>query len=364
MPSNVFMTGFPGFIAKRLVDRLLRKDPEARFTFLIEERLRGLAESSVQALGERHPGFASRAKLFAGDIAQPWLGLPENAYRAEADSTTHVWHLAAIYNLAVPAAVAYRVNVVGTATVLDFCEACPNLNRLDYVSTCYVSGNRAGRILESELDEGQTFKNHYESTKCWAELEVRRRMMRLPVAIHRPGIVVGDSKTGETDKYDGPYFIMKLLTKIPSWIPMVNIGEGQALVNLVPVDFLVDAMAELWAKEEALGQTVHLADPHPHTAREVMQAILESLGFSKPLASVPPWLIDQALAVEPLRNLIQIPRESVIYFNHGAFYDTAHQQKLLQGSGVDCPDFLSILPVLARYIRKHPDKPFIDGRVF
>src|SRR5512143_2869717 len=108
MPSSVFMTGFPGFIGKRLVDRLLRKDSEARFTFLIEERLRSLAESSIRALDERHPGFAGRAKLLAGNIAAPWLGLEEKTYRAEAEATTHVWHLAAVYNLAVPEAVAYR----------------------------------------------------------------------------------------------------------------------------------------------------------------------------------------------------------------------------------------------------------------
>ena len=357
MASTVFMTGFPGFIARRLVPELLKKDPEAQFTFLIEERLRPLAESSLGALD-----ISDRSRLLAGDISKPWLGLSEQVYRQEAERTTHVWHLAAIYNLAVPAAVAYRVNVVGTTSILDFSQACPGLKRLDYVSTCYVSGNRRGRILETELDEGQTFKNHYESTKCWAEMEVRRRMGRLPVTIHRPGIVVGDSHTGETDKYDGPYFVMKLLARIPTWLPMVNIGKGLAMVNLVPIDFLVTAMGALWAKPEALGETVHLADPRPHTAREVMGGILESMGFRRPLLDVPSPAVEGLLGVRAVRDLLEIPKESVIYFNHEAVYDTGNQLRLLQGTDVRCPDFLDIVPTLAAYVRQHPDKPFIDGR--
>ena len=362
MASTALITGFPGFIARRLVPELLKKDPSVQLSLLIEERLRPLAEASLAALDASHPGLAGRARLLAGDISEPWLGLSEQVYRQEAARTSHVWHLAAIYNLAVPESTAYRVNVLGTASVLDFCEECRGLKRLDYVSTCYVSGSRKGRILETELDEGQTFKNHYESTKCRAEMEVRRRMGRLPVTIHRPGIVVGDSRTGETDKYDGPYFVMNLLTKLPTWFPMVNIGDGRALVNLVPVDFLVEAMAELWSNPAALGETVQLADPRPHSAREVMGALLEAMGFRRPLLAVPAPLVEGALGVPAIRDLLKIPKETVIYFNHEAVYDVANQQRLLEGSGVRCPDFLDIAPTLAAYVRQHPDKPFIDGR--
>jgi thioester reductase-like protein len=364
MASNVFMTGFPGFIGKRLVDRLLRKEPEAELTFLIQAKLRQLAEESLAAIDERHPGARARARLIAGDIAAPRLGMGEEEYRGEAARTTHVWHLAAIYDLAVPASVAYRVNVLGTAGVLDFCQACSNLKRLDYVSTCYVSGTRTGRILEAELDEGQGFKNHYESTKCWAELEVRRRMSALPVAIHRPAIVVGDSRSGDTDKYDGPYFVMKLLHRLPSWLPMVHIGEGAARVGFVPVDYLVDAMAEIWTKPEAIGLTAQIADPSPHSVREILSGVMRAFGFRKPLATVPVGLVQRALAVPALRSVLQMPEEALVYFDHEALYDTANTSRLLAGSGIRCPDFLEYLPTLVDYVRRYPDKPFIDGRSF
>jgi thioester reductase-like protein len=362
MGSQIFMTGFPGFISKNLVGALLEKEPEAGFTFLIEERMRAVAEGTIEALGRAHPGLPSRARFVAGDISARRLGLSQEVYEAEAAATTHVLHSAAIYNLSVPASIAYRVNVVGTANVLDFCEACRGLKRLDYISTCYVCGDRTGLILESELDEGQGFKNHYESTKCWAELEVRRRAHRIPTAIHRPGIVVGDSKTGETDKYDGPYFLINLLSKVPAWLPMAHIGEGMAPVNLVPIDFLVRAMATVWQKDEALGQTVALADPYPHTAREIMEGILSALGFKRPAVALPPKLIEGILGIGKLRSLLKVPMESVTYFNHEVHFDTANQRRLLKGTGLSCPDILTVIPTMVEYVKAHPDKPFLDGR--
>jgi thioester reductase-like protein len=362
MASKVFLTGFPGFIAKRLVQQLLRKDPEASFVFLCEPRLERAAEQSLRELQAQHPALGGRSKIVTGDICQPLLGLAQDTYNILAAGTTHVWHLAAIYDLAVPAARAYRVNVVGTANVLDFCGACRNLKRLDYVSTCYVSGDRRGLVLERELDEGQGFKNHYESTKCWAEIEVRRRMDRVPTCIHRPAIVLGDSRTGETDKYDGPYFLIAALVKLPTFVPLINIGAGHATLNVVPVDFLVAAMAELWARDDAVGKTVHLADPYPHPSREVFGGILRAMGFRKPVIDVPPALLEASLSVESLRKLLRVPKQLVTYANFEVHYDTTNQRKLLERTGVACPDLLSYLPVLVDYVKRNPKKRFLDDR--
>lgn len=364
MAAHILFTGFPGFIARRLVDRLVRKDPEARFTMLIEQRLRLHAERALEELEAHHPGLAGRNKLIEGDIAAPQLGLSSHEYDTALSECTHVWHLAAIYNLAVPAAIAYRVNVLGTANVLDFCQACKDLQRLDYVSTCYVAGDRTGEVLESELDEGQGFHNHYESTKCWAEMEVRRRADRIPVAVYRPAIVVGDSSTGATDKYDGPYFMLQLLLRLPPWVPVPNIGRGEAKVNMVPVDWLVDAMAHLWTKSESLGQTVQLADPRPHRARDVMAAMIESVGRKPLRLDLPVPVVQTSLALGAVRSAIRIPKETVVYFNHEVEFDTANQRRLLEDSGLRCPDFLSYLPNMVAYVKANPQKPFLDGRAF
>jgi len=364
MAGKVFLTGYPGFIAKQLIQRLALKDPDAHYVFLIQKHLRKTAEEGLAWLDERVAGLAARCSLEEGDISKSRLGMSEEAYEQCAKDVSQVWHLAAIYDLAVPASIAYRVNVIGTANVLDFCEACERFERLDYISTCYVSGDRHGLVLEDELDEGQTFKNHYESTKCWAEMEVRRRMDRIKTVIYRPGIVVGDSRTGETDKYDGPYFLMLLLMRLSNKLPMVNIGRGDARVNLVPVDFLTDAMASIGTNPDAIGKAVQLADPNPRSSREIVEGLLDLLDYRKALATVPPPLVSGALRVGLLRRMVKIPKESVIYFNHEVQYDTMNQRKLLKETGLACPDLLSYLPTLVDYVRAHPEKQFLDERTF
>jgi thioester reductase-like protein len=361
---RAFVTGFPGFIAKRLFARLVQRDPKLGFTFLVQSHMKDAAQAALTELAADSEGLEDRCSIVAGDITKRFLGLDGDTYGTEIARTTHVWHLAANYDLSVPEAVAYRVNVVGTANVLDFCEACSDLERLDYVSTCYVSGSRTGVVLEAELDENQTFKNHYESTKCWAEIEVRRRMYRLPTAIHRPSIVVGDSRTGETDKYDGPYFVITLLQRLPKWFPMVNIGAGSARPNYVPVDFLTTAMAEIFFNEDTIGKTFQIADPNPKPSRDMVLALYRLMGRPNPLTTVSGGLVQSALKIGSVRDMVRIPREAVTYFNHDVTYDSANTQALLEGTDVRCPDFMSILPHMVEYVRANPDKSFLDGRRF
>ena len=191
-----------------------------------------------------------------GDITAPQLGIDADAL-AGLDDVTEVWHLAAIYDLTVDEAIARRVNVDGTAQVLDFCRSRPEFERLQYVSTCYVSGDFAGDYPEDVLDAGQHFRNHYESTKFAAEMLVREAIADgLPATIYRPGIVVGDSSTGATQKYDGPYFLASFLRRQPPVAIVPAVGDADTVkVCLVPRDFVVSAMDELSVLPESIGRT-------------------------------------------------------------------------------------------------------------
>ena len=364
MSTHYFITGFPGFIAGQLVERLISKKSDAIFTFLVQPKMETIAVELGAEIASRNVGFANRHEIVCGDITEKNLGIEQSKYQELCNQVTVVWHLAAIYDLSVPEAIAYRVNVVGTANVLDFCEDCKDLKRHDYNSTSYVSGKSKGKVLEAELDEGQKFKNHYESTKSRAEIEVRRRMHRIPTIIHRPGIVIGDSKTGETDKYDGPYYLIKLLMRVPAWMPMVNVGVVETKINLVPVDFLVNAMAEIGTKDEAIGKTIQYADPNPRTSKEIVDGILGILGHSKAVGSVPASLAEKALSLRALRKRVELPKESIEYFSHPVLYDTKNQIELLNGSGIQCPDLLSYLPTIVNFVKKNPVKEFNDGRKF
>ncbi len=187
-----------------------------------------------------------RIELLTGDIATRGLGLGAEDWQRLSAEVTHVHHLAAIYNLAVPLELAQRVNVDGTGNVLELCLAAERLQRLMYVSTAYVAGMRTGVVYEHELSLGQRHKNHYESTKFQAELWVQQLMDRVPTTILRPAIVVGDSQTGETEKFDGPYFLLRTIAQAHrNRRPVPQFGRARATFNVVPVDYVVAALIAL-----------------------------------------------------------------------------------------------------------------------
>jgi thioester reductase-like protein len=178
----IFFTGFPGFIGTRLVGSILAADSGVRIVALVEGRMADRARQAAAQL----PG-GDRVEVLVGDIAQRRLGIAGDDWERLQAETTVAYHLAAIYDLAVPLEVAQRVNVDGTGNVLELCAGCEKLERLNYVSTAYVAGTRTGVVYEHELSLGQGFKNHYESTKFQAELWVRQELDRIPTTIYRPG---------------------------------------------------------------------------------------------------------------------------------------------------------------------------------
>src|SRR3954449_1662145 len=259
MAGLAFFTGFPGFIGKRLVGRLLADDPELRVAAIVEESMVERARKAAAELGAE-----DRIDVMQGDIGERDLGLPATDLDRLKQETTVAYHLAAIYNLAVPLEIAHRVNVEGTGNVLDFCCRCKQLERLNYVSTAYVAGDRTGAVYEHELSLGQRFKNHYESTKLQAELWVREMLDRVPTTIYRPAIVVGDSKSGETQKFDGPYYMLRVISRAAKMnTPIPQFGRSAAPMNVVPVDFIIDAMTTLGGDPSLAGATLHLVDPEP-----------------------------------------------------------------------------------------------------
>ena len=206
--STLLFTGFPGFLGVQLLPRVLSRLSDSTVTCLIQSNFADLATRQLEELVEANPDLAGRIDLVTGDITVPGLGLDDPT--ALAAGVTEVWHLAAVYDLSVPRDVAMRVNVEGTRNVLDFAERADSLQRFHYVSTCYVSGRYAGAFGEDDLDVGQQFNNYYEETKFLAEVEVQtRRDQGMPTTIYRPSVVVGDSTTGQTQKYDGPYYALQ-----------------------------------------------------------------------------------------------------------------------------------------------------------
>jgi thioester reductase-like protein len=171
----------------------------------VQEHWVALATERLAEIEAAHPHTVGRISLVEGDITVPGLGI-DVVDRGRLTDVGEVWHLAAVYDLAVPRRWPAESTSKEPPTSSSFCLAYDHFRRLQYVSTCYVSGDYEGEFPEDDLDLGQGFLNHYESTKFEAEVLVREAMKAgLPATIYRPGIVVGDSRTGETQKYDGPY---------------------------------------------------------------------------------------------------------------------------------------------------------------
>lgn len=267
MTPKVLFTGFPGFIGLRLLPRLLELKPGARIACLVQEKFLSAARDGVAAIEKAHRHAQGRIDLVTGDITRPGLGLEENAAKELHREMMECYHLAAVYDLAVKKEVAHRINVLGTRHVLGFLGEARRCERLHYVSTAFVSGTVKGIYRESDLDLGQGFKNHYERTKFEAEVLVAKS--DVPRTIYRPGVVVGDSRTGETGKFDGPYFVLRFMERLPSPGLFMLPGGGRGTTNIVPVDFVVEALARLSVTTKSLGKTYHLTDPLPCSPAEI-----------------------------------------------------------------------------------------------
>ncbi len=241
--ETIFLTGFPGFIAERLVKRLANH--KTQFFLLAQKQFLEKATQDVKEIALQTNTPLENLLIIEGDITQKNLGISEKELETAGLETTDVYHLAAVYDLAVAKDLAYRVNVEGTKNVNEFVKTLKNLRRYNYVSTCYVSGGRKGVIYENELEHDAGFRNFYEETKYLAEREVEKLKDNLPVTIFRPSVVCGDSNTGETAKYDGVYYLINYLRKFPEAFRLVNVGNKDVELNLVPVDFVVEAIAVL-----------------------------------------------------------------------------------------------------------------------
>lgn len=350
--ETIFLTGFPGFIAGRLTKSLAREG--ARFLLLVQPAFLERARQEVARIANETGASADSFRLIEGDITRERLGLSEGVYEEARKETSLIFHLAAVYDLNVERDAAFRVNVEGTRRVNEFALNASALRRYHYVSTCYVAGKRTGLILENELRHDAGFRNFYEETKHLAELEVEALKNELSVTIHRPSVVCGDSRTGETAKYDGVYYLIRYLRMQPRLLSLANIGNSDVRLNIVPVDFVVEAMTALARDEGAAGATLHLADPAPLTTRELFDEVSRLLTGRAARITIPAPMVRASLTLPGSETLTKLPRAAVPYFFIRQTYDTSRAQSLLEPHGVRCPPFQTYVQALVSFVERRP----------
>jgi thioester reductase-like protein len=350
--ATVFFTGFPGFLGRELLPRVVLREPRIRATCLVQEKFSQQARDAVRELDQRHSALSGRIDVVVGDITAPDLGLANCAVHL--DDITAIYHLAAVYDLGVDQDLAVQVNVEGTRHVLDLAARCPSLERLHYMSTCYVSGRYAGVFTEEDLEKGQSFNNFYEETKYRAEVLVRDRMkLGLRATVYRPSIVVGDSKTGATQKLDGPYYFMRWLLRQPrvALLPVVGTPE-RFRFNVVPRDFVVSAIAHLSGLASSLGKTFQIADPAPPTCAEFLDIVARVSERRVVRLPVSAGLAKFALRSVPgVYRLMQLPPNLVDYMTHPTLYENRATIEALASAGIVAPPFAAYAPAMAGFVR-------------
>lgn len=291
--SYHLLTGATGLLGNYLLRDLLLADiPVA---VLVRSNRRQSARQRVEAamcawdaeLGRSLP----RPVVLEGDIAQPDLGLDPIAVRWVAEYCSTLIHNAAslTFHSTSDDGEPWRSNVGGVKNVLEFCRNT-RIRRLHHVSTAYVAGLRQGRVLESELDVGQQFSNDYECSKLDAEKLVREADFLDSLTVFRPGIIIGDSKTGLTTTYHGYYAALQLSHTIVKAIPADETGfvggqkvrltlNGTETKHLVPVDWVSAVMVHVMTHPEHHQKTYHLTPQHPVTTRMIRDVLEQAAGF-------------------------------------------------------------------------------------
>lgn len=362
VPERVLITGFPAFTARRMAAKVLAEDAGARVYLLARDKF---AEDARAFLRELADGGDQRAEVVIGDVCDMDLGLSGTEYKRLAAELTCIHHLAGIYYMGVDEATARRVNVEGTRGIIELANEASRLRRLCHWSTAQVSGKRKGVILEEELDEGQSFHNFYEQTKYEAEMLARTAQRRIPVTVLRPGIIVGDSRTGEIDKFDGPYYLMVLVVTNALQVHLPLPGRGTAPMHLVPIDYVIDAAYALSVDERAAGGTYHLTDPNPLSARRVYELVAEYSETKAPRGFIPAGLTRTLLRTPGIQRLARGPLSFLESFDHQVFYNCRRTLGLL-GDEVRCPPFDSYVEQVVRYLREVHDarRETIEDEVF
>lgn len=339
------VTGYPAFTARRMIAKLATLEPDTKLFVLAREKFAAEAQQFLSTVPN-----GDRAEILVGDVCDMDLGLSSLEYRALSREVTWIHHLAGIYFMGVDRETARRVNVVGTRSILDLARDAGRLERVVHWSTAMVSGDRRGTFYEEDLDAGQKFHNDYERTKFDAEKLVQGALRHLPITVVRPGIIVGDSRTGEIDKLDGPYYLMVLIATNASGLRLPLLGRGDAPLHLVPIDYVIDAAWHCARSEGAAGKTFHIVDPHPLSARAVFEGVAEHAQTEKPRGHIPRPLARAVLRTPGLSRLGRGPSAFVDVLDHPVHYDQTNTIAALRGTGIACPALADYLPRLVRYV--------------
>lgn len=367
---SYFVTGATGFIGRYLVSNLLKRQGT------VYVLVRPDSQKKFDAVAKKSGWDMARISVIAGDMTQPRCGVSAAALRKLSGKVKHFFHLAAIYDLTASAESQRVANIDGTRHALDLAVAM-KAGVFHHTSSIAAAGLYPGIFREDMFEEAEGLDDPYLRTKHDSEGLVRQEK-RIKWRIYRPGMVVGHSQTGEIDKIDGPYYFFTLIKKLrellPQWMPVLGIEGGR--INLVPVDFVADAMDHIAHKPRLDGHTFHLTDPEPMRVGEVLNTFCRA-GHAPEMtmrldarmfAFVPSGVRAAVGNLPPIRRFIgmllrdfKIPKEVMKFITYPTRFDSRETERALKGSGISVPRLDTYAWRLWDYWERHLDPDlFID----
>jgi thioester reductase-like protein len=372
-----FVTGATGFIGRRLVERLLER--RGKIHVLVREDSLGRLDERIENWERVSDATVSRrVHPVIGDLREPLLGLTDEQVSELEGTIDHLFHLAAVYDMTAPLELNTAVNVGGTSHAVELAGAL-RVGRLHHVSSIAVAGAYKGEFSEDCFDEGQRLPSPYHATKFEAERIVREQV-HVPWRVYRPGVVVGDSKTGEMDKIDGPYYFFKAIQRmrqiVPQWLPLLGLDLGKT--NVVPVDWVAGALDHIAHRPHLDGRAFHLTYPGGQRVDEVMNDIASAANAPRFAVSIDKRVLDVVptaplsllMRMPPLRQArrltlreLGIPKEVLEHIDLVPTFNTRQAERALAGSDFEHPPALREYAVqLWDYWEREMDPSISRGR--
>jgi len=367
-----FVTGATGFIGKRLVKKLLTRRGSTVYFLLRQESAEKLPE-----LLEYWGVAKTRAIPVYGDLTAKKLGVSAEQIKALKGSIDHVYHLAAVYDLKADEESQIRANIDGTRSMVEFAQAI-DAGHVHHVSSIAAAGLYEGVFREDMFDEAENLDHPYFSTKHESEKIVRKECKK-PWTVYRPAMVVGDSTTGQMDKIDGPYYFFKPIQRLrqilPPWMPSIGLEGGR--VNIVPVDFVVDALDHISHQQKKSGGCFHLVDPVGYRVGDVLDIFSKAAHAPKMnlfvnaalLGFIPKSVKKGLMALAPVRRIrnavmkdLGLPEDMLTFINYPTRFDCRETEAALKGSGVACPNLKDYAWRLWDYWERHLDPDVLIDR--
>ncbi|HRH04269.1 MAG TPA: SDR family oxidoreductase [Burkholderiaceae bacterium] len=366
---HYFVTGATGFIGKRLVKKLLEHKGSV-VHFLIRKESASKVDALRNYWGLNDTKGVARAVPVFGDLTAKKLGVEADDVKKLKGQIDHFYHLAAVYDLGASEEEQITVNIDGTRNTVEFAKAI-GAGHMHHVSSIAAAGLYEGVFREDMFEEAENYDHPYFRTKHESEKIVRKEC-KIPWSVYRPAMVVGDSQTGEMDKIDGPYYFFKLIQRmrqfLPPWMPAIGLEGGR--VNIVPVDFVVDALNHISHHHKVSGKCYHLVDPQGYRVGDVLDIFSKAAHAPKMnlfinaalLGFIPKSVKKGLMALAPVRRIrsaimkdLALPEDMLTFVNYPTRFDCRDTLAALKNTNIACPNLHDYAWRIWDYWERHLD---------